>query len=157
MSGDCLERRADVPPGTASEVGFDLRCGPDGKPGFSVRAVRAALSRGLDRFKLRIFVDKRVVEVYANDGEAAVYTAVDASPPDTALAAVSQQSSGRGRGGGPPVGNAPAAAPRIEASTVWPMKPAQFSLVRFARWAAPGLPVGLLRGIGARRCPRAAT
>ena len=50
-------------------------CGP-GR--LSSGAVRAAISRGLDRYRLRIFLDKRVVEVYVNDGEAAVYTTVDA-------------------------------------------------------------------------------
>jgi len=141
VSGDCLELRADVVPGTASEIGFDLRCGTDGKPGLSVRvarpgaivvgSVRAAISRALDRYKLRIFLDKRAVEVYVNDGEAAVYTVVDAPTGDTAIAAVSQQSSGRGRAGGGPGGTAPT-APRIEGLTVWPMKPARFSLDRFA-------------------------
>jgi beta-fructofuranosidase len=141
MSGDCLELRADVLPGRASEIGFDLRCGTDGKPGISVRivrpgtlvvgAVRAALSRGLDRYKLRIFLDKRVIEVYVNDGEAAVFSTIDASTQDTAIAVVAQQSAGRGRaGGGPPVSTP--AAPRIEGLTEWPMRPARFSLDHFA-------------------------
>jgi beta-fructofuranosidase len=142
VSGDCLELRADVLPGRASEVGFDLRCGTDGKPGISVRivrpgtlvvgSVRAALSRGLDRYKLRIFLDKRVAEVYVNDGEAAVFSTIDASTQDTAIAAVAQQSAGRGRAGGGTPMNAPAAAPRIEGLTVWPMRPARSSLDHFA-------------------------
>ena len=96
-----------------------------------VGTARAAISRGLDRYGLRIFLDKRVVEVYVNDGEAAVYTTVDAPTRDTAVAAVAQQSTGRGRAGGGPPGNAPTAAPRIEALTVWPLKPARFSLDSF--------------------------
>jgi beta-fructofuranosidase len=141
VSGDCLELRADVLPGTASEIGFNLRCGTDGKPGLPVRVMRpgtivvgstrAAISRGLDRYKLRIFLDKRVVEVYVNDGEAAVFSTIDASTQDTAIAAVAQQAASRGRAGGGPPGNTPA-TPRIEGLTVWPMRPARFSLDHFA-------------------------
>jgi beta-fructofuranosidase len=141
-SGDCLELGADILPGAASEIGFDLRCGPDGKPGISVRIVRpgtivvgparAAIGRSLERYTLRIFLDKRVVEVYVNDGEAAVYTTVDAPAGNTAITAVSQQSAGRGRAGGGAPGGAPLAAPRIEGLTVWPMRPARFSLEHFA-------------------------
>lgn len=143
ISGDSLELRADLLPGTASEIGFDLRCGADSKPGISVRiarpgtvtvgSTRAAISRSLDRYTLRIFLDKRVVEVYVNDGEAAVYATVEAPTRDVGVAAVSQQSAGRGRaGGGPPGGATPATPPRVEALTVWPLRPARFSLNNFA-------------------------
>jgi beta-fructofuranosidase len=141
VSGDCLELAADVLPGTASEIGFDLRCNSDGRPGLSVRIVRpgtlvvgtarAAISRGLARYRLRIFLDKRVVEVYVNDGEAAIYGAVDAPTSDTAAAAVSQQAVGRPRSGGSPPGGAAPTGPRIEGLTVWPLKPARFGLDRF--------------------------
>jgi beta-fructofuranosidase len=141
VSGDCLELAADVLPGTASEIGFDLRCNSDGRPGLSVRIVRpgtllvgtarTAISRGLARYRLRIFLDKRVIEVYANDGEAAIYSTVDAATSDTAVAAVSQQAAGRARSGGSPPGGAAPTGPRIEGLTVWPLKPARFGLDRF--------------------------
>jgi len=140
VSGDCLELAADVLPGTASEIGVDLRCNRDGRPGLSVRiarpgtlvvgTARAAISRGLARYRLRIFLDKRVIEVYVNDGEAAIYSTVDAPTSDTATAAVSQQAVGRARSGGSPPGGAAAAGPRIEGLTVWPLKPARFSVDR---------------------------
>ena len=141
VSGDCLELRADLRPGRASEIGFDMRCGSDGKPGISIRIVRpgtvvvgtarAAISRGLDCYTVRIFLDKRVVEVYVNDGEAAMYSTVDAQSGDMAIAAVSQRATGRGRTGGGPPGSAPAVEPRIEGLTVWPMKLARFSFDNF--------------------------
>lgn len=140
--GDSFELMADVVLGGAAEAGFDLRRSADGKAGIAIRIARPGIlvvgntrtpiRRGLDRYRLHIFADKRVVEVYVNDGEAVIFTTIDANRSDQAVAAVAQAAPPRtggagigGRGGGP-AGNA-----RIENLKVWPMKPAQFSLDRF--------------------------
>jgi sucrose-6-phosphate hydrolase SacC (GH32 family) len=140
VRGDALELEADLVMGNAAEMGFDLRCSTAGKAGISVRinrnggllsvgASRISIRRGLERYRLRIFLDKRVVEVYVNDGEAALFTTVDAGPQDLAVFAVSQAAPARGRGPGPaPV--APAAA-RIESLRSWPLKAATFTLDKF--------------------------
>lgn len=138
VSGDSLELVADLVPGGASEIGFDIRCSAEGKPGLSVRIarpgtlvvgnVRTPISRGLPRYRLRLFLDKRVVEVYANDGEAAIYAVVDAAPDSLGVSAVSAQATGPGFG---PRGAVPAGPPRIEGLTAWPLAPARFDLGRF--------------------------
>lgn len=63
---------------------------------------------------LRILLDKRVLEVYANDGERALFTALDARPEDRAVEAFAEGGQAR----------------LIELSG-WSMRPARFSLERF--------------------------
>jgi beta-fructofuranosidase len=140
VSGDSLELVADVALGTASEIGFDLRCGADGKAGISVRiarpgtlvvgSVRTPITRGLARYRLRIFLDKRVIEAYANDGEAAIYGVVDAPATSLGVAAVSTQPLANAGPGGGLRGSTPAGPPRIEGLTAWPLGPARFDLAR---------------------------
>ena len=64
--------------------------------------------------KLRIFLDKRVMEVYANDGAAAVFTTVDARPEELSVELFST--------GGPG---------KLEWFKAWTLKPAKFNLDRF--------------------------
>lgn len=147
VSGDCLELVADLLPGNASEMGFDLRCGADDKAGISVRIarpgmlvvgnVRTPISRGLNRYRLRLFLDKRVVEVYVNDGEAAVYSVVDAPSSSLAITAVATQASAAAPFGGGQRGSLPAGPPRIEALTAWPLGSARFDLTRFQTASTP--------------------
>jgi sucrose-6-phosphate hydrolase SacC (GH32 family) len=61
-----------------------------------------------------VFLDKRVVEVYANDGEAAIFTTVDAGLNDLGIEVFAN--------GG---------AAKLESLTAWPLRPARFSLERF--------------------------
>jgi beta-fructofuranosidase len=139
VRGDALELDAEFVMGGASEVGFDLRRTADGKPGVTVRVarngvlsvgtVRTPISRSLERYRLRVYLDKRVIEVYVNDGEAAVYSTVDAGPQDLGVAIVANAPTGRGFGGGR--GNLPSGPARVQSFRVWPMKPAAFSLDRF--------------------------
>jgi hypothetical protein len=78
ISGDCCELAADLLPGNTSELGFDFRCGADGRPGVSVRiarpgtlivgAARASVSRGLDRCRLRIWMGSATSSVAAARG-----------------------------------------------------------------------------------------
>jgi hypothetical protein len=103
--------------------------------------------------RMRIFVDKRSVEVYVNDGTAAVYNWVEAAHEDQGLAVFAKANAFGGRGGGPtpqqqagPAGGragGPApqqqagqagrggAAVQLASLKVWPMKPAAFSLEHF--------------------------
>jgi hypothetical protein len=98
--------------------------------------VRAAIPRGAEKYSLRLFLDKCVLEAFVNDGDAAVYTSLDAAPTDLGIAVTAAEPLGRGgRAGGPPPGTGRASAPlgraRIESLTAWPMKPAVFSLEHF--------------------------
>ena len=160
IRGDSLEIEAEFVMGGAGEVGFDLRRAEDGRPGVTVRitrngsltvgSVRAAISRSMERYRVRVFLDKRVIEVYVNDGEAALYSTVDAGAQDLGIAVVANAPAGRGFGGGPapaagagragqpggpPTGGGRGAAPtgpvRLHSLRAWTMKPAEFSLARF--------------------------
>ena len=139
-----------------------LNCGapPQGKPGMVVSVERGYLTVGSARTyigasnqcKLRLFLDKRSVEVYANDGIAAIYNWVDAAHEDQGLAVFAKANAfgGRGGGGGPapqapaaPGGRGGAAPPQqagpgrggapaqLSSLKAWPMKPATFSLEGF--------------------------
>ena len=90
------------------------------------------MSRALERYTLRIFLDRRAVEVYVNDGEASVFGTVDAGRDDTGVAITAQAT--QGRGVGPAPGGRGQAAPvnaRVESLQAWPMKAARFSLEHF--------------------------
>jgi len=67
-----------------------------------------------ERYHLRIFLDKRVFEVYVNDGVAALYGTIDAAPHDLGVAA-----SARGDGAA------------LTAVKAWQLRPAEFDLSRF--------------------------
>lgn len=124
FAGDCLELDAVFSLDSASSVGLNLRCAPGGKPGIQVaysagqgtlKAGDAAVMIGGEkRVRVRVFLDKRVIEAYANDGSAAIFTTVDAAPGDTGISVFA-------RGG-----NA-----RLESLALWPLMPARFSLDRF--------------------------
>lgn len=93
--------------------------------------VRTANSRGLARYRLHVFADKRVVEVYVHDGEAAVFNAIDIALSDRSITAAARvappRCGGPGFGGrGGPAGNA-----RVDSIAFWPMKSARFSLDQF--------------------------
>lgn len=141
VRGDALEIDAEFVMGGAGEVGFDLRRSMDGRAGLEVRigrngslrvgSARTAISRGLERYRLRVFLDKRVAEVYVNDGEAATYSTVDAGPQDLGVAVVANAAAAAGGvGGGRGVG-APAGPARVVSLRMWPLKPATFDLTRF--------------------------
>jgi sucrose-6-phosphate hydrolase SacC (GH32 family) len=135
ISGDVLEIEAEFAAGNRSAFGLELRRSGSGRPAFLIAVQRGILSVGNyriyigyhDRYKLSVFLDKRCVEVFLNDGFAAVYSAVEADRADQGIAVFSRASapslgaSGRG----------PAAPVRLESLTVWPLKPAVFSLGRF--------------------------
>jgi len=121
---DTLEIEAVFAAENASSVGLRLRCSKDGKPGaeirhevrggfFSVGSTRMYFGRE-KHLRLKVFLDKRVVEVYANNGEAAIFTTVDAGLNDLGIEVFAN--------GG---------AAKLESLTAWPLRPARFSLEHF--------------------------
>lgn len=138
VRGDCLELAADITTGnTTGGVGFDVRRSADGSlatkirilPGgtLAVGDLRAPLSRGRARHALRVFLDKRVFEVYVNDGEAAIYGTIDAEPGDLGVAVAADPLVRRVGLFGPPPPVAPI-EPRVENVIAWPLSPARFDL-----------------------------
>jgi beta-fructofuranosidase len=117
--GDCAEIQASLRAQSANAVG--LRIGGkteiffDAKDGVLV-AGRVRKRIGSDQpVRLRVFLDRRVIEVFTNDGQAAIFTTSDsAGSGDRRIEAFA-------RGG----------AARIEDCRVWPMKPARLSLDGF--------------------------
>jgi beta-fructofuranosidase len=142
---DCAEIEATF---TGNGIfGLELRRSADGKPGIVVSMqtgfggayLNVGNSRSFigsaERYNLRVFLDKRCVEVFANDGAAAVYDWVDAATTDRGIAVFGQIASRpRFPGGKPPAGfpSFPEPLPpRLESLTIWPMKNASFSLEHF--------------------------
>jgi beta-fructofuranosidase len=116
--GDCLEMQLELSAKTAAAVGLRVR----GKTEISfnpkdgmltVGKVKKMLGTG-QPVTLRVFLDRSVVEVYANGGEVAIFTAIDAPPSELGIEAFA-------RGG----------AGRLEKFRLWPLKPASFSLEHF--------------------------
>ncbi len=123
IRGDCMELECDLALGKAAAVTVELRRSDSGKAGASITMnSEGLLSVGKattllgknDRYHLRIFLDKRVLEVYANDGMAALYGTTDAGRDDLGIAA-----SARGDGA------------ELTSIKGWHMKPAEFDLSRF--------------------------
>jgi beta-fructofuranosidase len=123
IRGDCLELDIELALGRAADVRLDLRCSDSGKAGASITITNDGLLKAgnattllgqKDRYRLRIFLDKRVFEVYADDGLAALYSTTDAGRNDLGIAA-----SARGEGA------------ELVALRGWPLKPAEFDLKRF--------------------------
>jgi sucrose-6-phosphate hydrolase SacC (GH32 family) len=84
IEGDALEIAVTFKPGTAKRYGIKVLCGADGFGGFPVAYDSDAKRIWLDslpvpfelqpdeNLSLRVFVDKRIVEVFANDRQAAL-------------------------------------------------------------------------------------
>ena len=120
-AGDCMEIQATFSAKSARVMG--LRIG--GKTeivydaqGGTLTAGKATkvIGKGMP-VRLRVFLDRRVMEVYANDGQAAIFNTVDTAG-DTA-------------GDGKVEAFARGGTGRMEECRVWPMKPAIMSLERF--------------------------
>jgi beta-fructofuranosidase len=124
ISGDCVEFEAEFAAESASSMGLRVRCAAGGKGGleiafspasgaFAVGTAGTSVSLG-KAIRLRGFLDKRVVEVYANDGEAAIFTTTDAGPDSIGVEAFAAG------------GNA-----RLVSMKWWQLNPARFSMDRF--------------------------
>ena len=116
-AGDTIEIIAEFNPGNATTFGLKLRCSDDGKDALVIRhdgttlnvAGTAVPLTGDDRkgdLKLRVFLDKSVMEVFVNDGRYAV-TRVNYPGPDDLKVAVFADG-----------GDA-----TLKSLTVWQMKP----------------------------------
>jgi beta-fructofuranosidase len=123
ISGDCMELDIEVALGQAANVSLYLRRSESGKAGATITVnSEGLLSAGKattllgknNRQRLRIFLDKRVFEVYANDGEAALYGTTEATRDDLGIAA-----SARGDGA------------ELKLLQGWQLKPAEFDLGLF--------------------------
>ena len=142
---DCAEIEA-VFAGSGT-FGLELRRSAGGKPGvvvsiqagfqgtyLNVGNVRAYVGPA-EKYKLHVFLDKRCIEVFANDGLAAVYKWVDVPAPDTGIAVFGQAAPlPKFPGGKPPAGMPDFAAPqppRLESLKLWPMRGSAFSLDHF--------------------------
>jgi hypothetical protein len=136
LSTDCAEFEAEFS-GTGT-FGLELRRSAAGKPGIvvsieasfggayiNVGSARAYVGSA-DRYKMRVFLDKRCIEVFVNDGMTAVYNWFDAGSNDLGVAVFGQIAT-------PPkaFSQVAPAPPRLESLKVWLMKPARFSLDRF--------------------------
>ena len=84
MSGDTMELELVLDAPSAREFGIKVLCGEDGSNGFTISSGNASktlkvdysnppfeLKKGED-LTLRIFIDKSMIEVFANDRQAAV-------------------------------------------------------------------------------------
>ena len=81
--GGALEIKAEFAPGDADAFGLKVRCGKDGKNGISLRygdgvlnvagtEVPLSLGDGSPTLKLHLFLDQSVLEVFVDNGRAAV-------------------------------------------------------------------------------------
>lgn len=132
VATDCAELEVEFSGGGTQ--GLELRRSADGKAGLEVAMQGGYVTVGgarafvgnAARYRLRIFLDKRCVEVFVNEGSAAVYKWFEAGAGDLGIAIF-----GRTAAGGPPNRPAPA-PPRLESAVIWPMKRAHFSLEHFS-------------------------
>lgn len=84
IAGDALELKLTLTPGTATEFGVEVHCNAQGTSGFpiAVDLARNTLRlgdtvapfelRAGEDLELRVFIDKNVIEVFANERQAAV-------------------------------------------------------------------------------------
>ncbi len=84
ISGDTVELKVHFKPGTATTFGVEVYCDAEGKNGFPITIDPAAKTLSLGDLKvpfamkpgepvdLRVFLDKNVVEVFANERQAVV-------------------------------------------------------------------------------------
>jgi beta-fructofuranosidase len=124
LRGDTLELQADITLGKANIIGLRARTGAG-----AARSIEARYERGCrlhlgpastllgvrDRVRLRLFVDRSVAELYADDGAAAIFQCFHCTPGANGVEVFAQ--------GG---------AARLESATAWPLRAARFSLDRFS-------------------------
>jgi beta-fructofuranosidase len=124
VQGDSLEIEAEWSTADAASFGLELRRSAAGKPGAIVTLTPRAASLSVgphqaivgrrERYTIRLFLDKRALEVYMNEGSVAMYSTVDGGPGDLGMAAFA-------RGG----------TARLERLKAWRMQPAEFDLAAF--------------------------
>jgi beta-fructofuranosidase len=138
VPGDAAEIEAEFSSsGGFASFGFEVRRSAAGKPTATIAMQRGRLTVGnvsayvgnAERYKLRVFLDKRCLEVYVNDGTVALYNPIDARAEDQGLAVFARRTASPF--GNPNAANRPPAVVRLESLKAWPMRAAAFSLDRF--------------------------
>jgi len=133
VHGDAIELQAEFTAPNSSAFGFEVRRSASGMAAAVVTFQRGMLSVGnartyigdSNRVEVHLFVDKRCLEVYVNDGAVALYTALNAAPEDRGIAVFARELQFSRSS------DAPAANVTLEALQVWEMHPATFSLEHF--------------------------
>jgi beta-fructofuranosidase len=134
VPGDAAEIEAEFSTSNFSTFGFEVS--RSGKLAITLAIEGGWLTVGnarayignTERYKLRVFLDKRCLEVYVEDGAVALYNFLDAQPGNQAISVFARMANpGFGNSGG----NRRAASVRLESLKVWPMKPASFKLDHF--------------------------
>lgn len=84
IAGDALELKISIQPGAAAQFGLEVYCDAAGKNGFPIAVDSAARTLRLgatkapfelktgENLELRVFLDKNMIEVFANDRQAVV-------------------------------------------------------------------------------------
>lgn len=136
VTGKAVEIEAEFAVNGFASFGFELRPSPSEaastvvslqRSSLTVGRARAYVGGGGDRMKVRLFLDGRCLEVYVNDGAAALYAALESAPATRSIAVFART----GRSDfSPPPGDGPPPV-RLVSLRAWPMKPASFSLDRF--------------------------
>lgn len=135
IAADVAEVEAEFVASGSGAFGFELRPSPSEAPSATVAIQRGMLTVGsarayvgtAERYRVRLFLDKRCMEVYVNEGAAALYTALDGAPRSRVLAVFAR--SVQSEFG--PAGGDRGAGVRLESVKAWRMSPASFSLDRF--------------------------
>jgi beta-fructofuranosidase len=134
LSTDCAEIEAEF--SGFGNYGVELGRSSEGKAGIVVALQGPNLMAGTarafvgnaDRHRLRIFLDKRTVEIFVDDGVTAMFKSFDASPKDLGIAVFGQPAAFRGFGDAPAQSRP---APKLDSLTIWPMRGAKFDVSRF--------------------------
>jgi len=137
IPGDAAEIEAEFSADGVATFGFEVGRSAAGKPALTVAIHQAVLTVGnwrayvgnAERYKLRIFLDRRCLEVDVNNGSVAVYSSLDARTEEQGLA-VFGRTADFGFGNYTAL-NRPAPTVRLESLTAWPLKPASFTLDNF--------------------------
>jgi beta-fructofuranosidase len=135
VRGDAVEVQAEFVVNGSAACGFELHPSPSDAPTTIVTIQDGMLTVGsarayignTDRYTIRLFLDKRCLEVYVNDGAAALYAALDAAPSTRAVAVFGRTD--RSDVSAVPGGRTPPV--RLVSLRAWPMSPASFNLDRF--------------------------
>lgn len=136
IPGDAAEIEAEFAGGRFAAFGFEVRRSASGTPTVVVAIEAGMLTVGnasayvgnSERYKIRLFLDKRCLEVYVNDGAVALYSAIDATL-EGQVAVFARTANPLF--GIPKDARRESVAVRLESLKAWPMRPASFSLDRF--------------------------
>jgi beta-fructofuranosidase len=134
VPGDAAEIEAAFSTPDAATFGFEVSRA--GRPALTIAIERGTLIVGnarayvgnVERYKLRLFLDKRCLEVYVNDGAVALYNFIDAQPGDQQIAVFARKAN---VGLSSPEANRLPLSVRLESLQAWPMKSASFNLDHF--------------------------